>query len=158
MCSTYCYCQCPTVESGRRRRKKIRRKQPADNTILKNEQQPYSAHTGVMQPSSCRSEKADREHGKQNKPRTEPHPQKRLSGSSCKDFCHLYKINTVYLQPHPNLGHRIESKKNDLLLTISILKNAKITVHLIGAAPQLKNYLVFFTKRERLLNHPSSYL
>jgi len=66
------------------------------------------------------------------------------------DFCHLYKINTVYLQPHPNLGHRIESKKNDLLLTISILKNAKITVHLIGAAPIKKLFSFLYKKRKTL--------
>lgn len=64
------------------------------------------------------------------------------------DFCHLHKINTVYLQPHPNLGHRVKSKRNDLLIMTSTLEGAKITVHLIGGSP-VKSMFNFFSKKHK---------
>lgn len=69
------------------------------------------------------------------------------------EFCHLYKISTVYVQSHPNLGHRIKSKKNDLLIMMNMLDIAGLKSYLIGASPA-KRIVDLFSKRKNNVELP----
>ncbi|MGL6000596.1 MAG: hypothetical protein ACRCZ4_00515 [Plesiomonas sp.] len=71
-------------------------------------------------------------------------------------FCQKNKINTIYLQPHPNLGHRIKSKKNDLSMMINKLEDSNLTVKLIKKESVEKIFLFF--KKIKASNFKKTYL
>lgn len=62
-------------------------------------------------------------------------------------FCLSNQIDTVYLQAHPNIGHRIKSKKNELYHTIKTLKNAGLTVYMIGEHYKRNKFIFLFQKK-----------
>lgn len=72
-------------------------------------------------------------------------------------FCHHEGIKKIYIQAHPNLGHRMPSRKDDLFSMISRFEIENINVVLIGIQKK-KSKLVFFRKRSNPILTSDNYV
>ncbi|RJT46761.1 hypothetical protein [Rahnella woolbedingensis] len=69
------------------------------------------------------------------------------------DFCNRYKIDTIYIKPHPNLGHRDSFFKEELKKCIDMLQQSrlKIVINKNKSNPSWHKYFTSLDEKDSYL-------